>query len=156
MLCLACRECRKCFCVSCPKLQYALQKTSKNFTASQVSGGFKPHLGVSENRLNPIVPSLVLLIMKSRHEKWLAIIGNINPTCSGPNPFEWIFPSHSANVGSTAASASALHFPGGIGSNAAPVPQVHWEKMGFFTGYHGDFVGFFSCLGIVFSSKITT
>ena len=42
-------------------------------------------LGVSENRLNPIVPNGF-----ADHYpvfKWLAIIGKINPTCSGPNPY---------------------------------------------------------------------
>ena len=33
-------------------------------------------------RENPEKASLVLLIRQSRHEKWLAIIGNINPTFS--------------------------------------------------------------------------
>ena len=44
-------------------------------------------MGVSENRLNPIVPNGFRLIMKSRHEKWLAIIGKINPTFSVTNPY---------------------------------------------------------------------
>ena len=49
----------------------------------RVSPIFK-HMGVSENVVYPIVPNGF-----SDHYpvlKWLAIIGNINPTFSGPNP----------------------------------------------------------------------
>ena len=38
------------------------------------------HVGVSENRLNPIVPNG--FADHYPYEKWLAIIGGINPTFS--------------------------------------------------------------------------
>ena len=47
-------------------------------------------MGLSENVVYPIVPN-------GFHDhypvfKWLAIIGNINPTFSGPNPHVYHFP----------------------------------------------------------------
>ena len=42
------------------------------------------HMGVSENVVYPIVPNG--FADHYPYEKWLAIIGNINPTFSGPNP----------------------------------------------------------------------
>ena len=51
------------------------------------------HMGVSENRLNPIVPNG--FADHYPYEKWLAIIGKINPTFSGPNPLNPIKPPFS-------------------------------------------------------------
>ena len=42
-------------------------------------------MGLSENRLNPIAPNG--FADHYPYEKWLAIIGKINPTFSGPNPY---------------------------------------------------------------------
>ena len=49
-------------------------------------------VGVSENRLNPFLPNGF-----AGHYpvfKWLAIIGKINPTFSGPNPYIYIYIFH--------------------------------------------------------------
>ena len=42
-------------------------------------------MGLSENVVYPIVPNG--FADHYPHEKWLAIIGKINPTFSGPNPY---------------------------------------------------------------------
>ena len=42
-------------------------------------------MGVSANVVYPIVPNG--FPDHYPYEKWLAIIGNINPTFSGPNPY---------------------------------------------------------------------
>ena len=48
-------------------------------------------MGVSENRLNPIVPNG--FADHYPYDKWLAIIGNINPTFSDDIPISFhIFP----------------------------------------------------------------
>ena len=45
-------------------------------------------MGVSENVVYPIVPNG--FADHYPYEKWLAIIGKINPTFSGPNPYDSI------------------------------------------------------------------
>ena len=68
------------------RLRYALRP---NTTLQPNKSRGVTHLGVSENRLNPIVPNG--FADHYPYEKWLAIIGNIHPTFSGPNPIKWPF-----------------------------------------------------------------
>ena len=77
------------------KLLFFGQSNLQHLLVSDVSGCHPLHLwllsntpslqmGVSENSV-PLKP-MVLLIMKSRFEKWLYIIGKMNPTFSLTNP----------------------------------------------------------------------
>ena len=56
-------------------------------------------MGVSENVVYPKKPNG--FADHYPYEKWLAIIGNINPTFSGPNPYiyQLIDPKNCPNVG---------------------------------------------------------
>ena len=80
---------------------YSLHKLQKHLAKANAKGEqteqFKD-VGVSENVVYPIVPNG--FADPYPYEKWLAIIGKINPTFSGPNPCRSLGFSRHLSLGS--------------------------------------------------------
>ena len=64
-------------------------------------------MGVSENVVYPIVPNG--FADHYPYEKWLAMIGNMNPTFSGPNPYDEIWPDSKSLLASRMAFTCSFH-----------------------------------------------
>ena len=72
---------------------------------------------------------MVLLIMKSRFEKWLAIIGNINPTFSVTNPVSSFIRDH-GNIGKLSCQWGAPAIPGIFDDFPAPAARDYHSEEG--------------------------
>ena len=92
--------------------------------------GHPSHMGVSENVVYPIVPNG--FADHYPYEKWLAIIGNINPTFSGPKPYQstWNIQPTTRNLGPRWSGLWAFNaFAVGFGAAQSP-SRIHGSRPG--------------------------